>query len=244
MSAILIVDSVVKAYDGKTVLQGASLRAVPGELRALLGAKGSGKSTLLKIGSGVETPDSGSVYFAGQTYQNMLPGRVADLGLFYIPHQNLLSDAWSVRAQLEMIRDRFDGGKSDDALNLVGIPQHAHSLPSRLSSAERRRAEIAAAIVRRPRCVLVDEPYRDLDSKDSADLTRLFRGLAASGAAVVVTGSGVPELLDAADRVTWCRDRKTQEMGPPRAAVRSPQFRQECLGGHFEREEMTAVSSR
>ena len=115
MSAILIVDSVVKSYDGKPALQGASLRAVQGELRALVGVKGSGKSTLMKIGAGVVMPDGGSAYFTGQTYHNMLPGHIADLGLFYIPDQNLLSNAWSVRAQLEMIRDRFDGRPAQHA---------------------------------------------------------------------------------------------------------------------------------
>jgi ABC-type multidrug transport system ATPase subunit len=244
MSAILIVDSVVKSYDGNAVLDGASLRAVSGELRALVGIKGSGKSTLLKIGAGVVPPDGGSVYFSGQTYQNMLPGHIADLGLFYIPDQNLLSNAWSVRAQLEMIRDRFDGRKSGEALELAGITQCADSIPSRLSVAQRRRAEVAAALVRRPRCVLADEPYRGITSEDAADLTLLFRELAASGVAVVVSGYDVPELLAAADRVTWCTDRRTQEMGPPRSAARSPQFRQQCLGGHSEREEMAAASSR
>lgn len=244
MSAILIVDSVVKSYDAKSVLHGASLRAVPGELRALVGAKGSGKSTLLKIGAGVVSPDAGSVYFTGQTYQNMLPGHIAELGLFYIPDENLLSNAWSVRAQLEMIRDRFDGSNSEDVLELVGIAEHADSVPSRLSSAERRRAEIAAAMVRRPRCVLVDEPYRGIDSRDAADLTLLYRGLAAGGVAVVVSGDQNPDLLAAADRVTWCTGGRTQEMGPPRSAARSPQFRRECLGGHSEPEKMTAGSSR
>lgn len=244
MSAILIVDSVQKSYNGTPALQGASLRAVPGELRALVGVTGSGKSTLMKIGAGVVTPDAGSVYFTGQTYQNMLPGHIADLGLFYIPDQDLLSNAWSIRAQLEMIRDRFDGRPSEYALDLAGIAKFADSIPSRLSAGQRRRAEIAAAVVRRPRCVLVDEPYRGIDSKDAADLTLLFRELAAGGVAVVVSGHEVQELLAAADRVTWCTGGKTQEMGPPRSAARSPQFRKECLSDHHERVALTAGSGR
>ncbi|HXV17766.1 MAG TPA: ATP-binding cassette domain-containing protein [Gemmatimonadaceae bacterium] len=244
MSAVLIVDSVVKAHDGKSVHRGASLRAVPGELRALVGVSGSGKSTLMKIGAGVIPPDAGSVYFTGQTYQNMLPGHLAGLGLFYIPDRNLLSNAWSVRVQLEMIREQFDGRKTSDALDIVGIAEHANKIPGSLTPAQRRRADIAAAIVRRPRCVLIDDPYRGMGSSDATDLTRLFRELAASGAAVVISGSAVPELLASADRVTWCTGGKTQEMGPPRSAERSPQFRQECLGYHSEERERIAGSSR
>lgn len=232
MSAILIVDSVVKSWDGHGVLNGASLRAVPGELRALIGKKGSGKSTLMKIGAGVTAPDSGSVYFTGQTYKNMLPGHIADLGLFFIPDEDLLSRAWSVRSQLEMIRDRFDGRRVDDALEIAGIAEFGARNPSQLSSFQRRRAELAAAIVRKPRCVLIDNAYRGLDPKDCGELTRLFRGLAAIGVAVVASAFGIPELLAEADRVTWCTGGKTQEMGPPRSAALSPQFRLECLAGH------------
>ena len=243
MSAILIVDSVTKSFDGTPALEGASLRAVPGELRALIGVNGSGKSTLLEIGAGLIAPDSGSVYFTGQTYQNMLPGHIANLGLFYIPDHNLLSNAWSVRRQLEMIRDQFHGRNSGEALELTGIAHLADRSPERLSPSDRRRAELAAAFVRRPRCVLVDDPYRGITSTDAADLTRLFRELAASGVAVIVSGFEVPELFAAADRVTWCTGRRTQEMGPPRSAARSPQFRKECLGYHSEQHEMTAGSA-
>jgi ABC-type multidrug transport system ATPase subunit len=244
MSAVLIVDSVARSYNGTGVLKGASLRAVPGELRALVGMKGSGKTTLMKIGAGIIAPDSGSVYFTGQTYQNMLPGHIASLGLFYIPDKNLLSNAWPVRVQLEMIREQFDGRKSAEALDLVGIAEHADKIPGSLTPVQRRRADIAAAIVRRPRCVLIDDPYRGIESSDATDLTRLFRELAASGAAVVVSGSVAPELLASADRVTWCTGGRTQEMGPPRSAARSAQFRQECPGYGPEEHKMTASSSR
>jgi ABC-type multidrug transport system, ATPase component len=198
----------------------------------------------MKIGAGLTMPDSGSVYFTGQTYQNMLPGHIARLGLFFVPDKDLLSNSWSVRVQLEMIRDQFHGRKTTEALELVGLTEFADRIPGALTAAQRRRADIAAAIVRRPRCVLVDDPYHGIDSSDAADLTRLFRELAASGAAVIVSGFEVPELLAAADRVTWCTGRKTQEMGPPRSAARSPQFRQECLGNHAEEYKMSASSSR
>ena len=230
MSAILIVDSVSRSFDGRAVLDGASLRAVPGELRALVGANGGGKSTLLKIGAGIIPPDGGSVYFTGRTYQTMLRAHLAALGMFYIPDRDLLSNAWSVRNQLDMIRQQFNGGDPEEAVETVGISQHIDKYPHSLSPGERRRAEIAAALVRRPRCILADEPYRGLAPKDAADITHVFRALAASGVAVVISGHEMPELLAAADRVTWCTCGRTQEMGPPYAAARSAQYRRECLG--------------
>lgn len=232
MSAILIVDSAVKAHQGNSILNGASLRAVPGELRALIGAKKSGKSTLLGIAAGLVEPDVGNVQFAGRSYANMLRKDLAGLGLFFLPEQTLFSNAWSIRAQLEMIREQFNGTDPDLAMATVGLSDKIDRKPEKLSHAERRRAEVAAAIVRRPRCVLVDEPFRGLAKGDAADLTRLLRGLAASGAAVVVSGSEMPLLFAEADRVTWCTGGRTQEMGPPNAAIRSPQFRLECMGSY------------
>jgi ABC-type multidrug transport system ATPase subunit len=232
MSAILIVDSAVKSYDGKPVLQGASLRAVPGELRALVGTRGSGKSTLLKIAAGLIQTESGSVHFTGRTYRDMLRKDIARLGLFYLADANLLSSAWSIGLQLEMIRQQFDGANPSDALEQAGLINVADKRPDQLSSGQRRRAEVAAALVRRPRCVLIDDPYSGVSAADAIDLTRIFRGLAASGVAVVVGGYQMPELLGSADRVTWCTGGRTQEMGPPNAAARSPQFRLECLAGY------------
>jgi len=244
VSAILIVDSVVKSYDGKPALNGASLRAVPGELRALVGANGSGKSTLLKIGAGVIAPDSGAVQFAGRAYQTMLRKDIAGLGMFYVPDRNLLSNAWSVRVQLEMIREQFNGRDPEEAIEAVGLSHRIDECPDRLSPGERRQAEVAAALVRRPRCVLADEPYRGIGPKEAENLTRVFRGLAASGVAVVVSGHEMPELLAAADRVTWCTGGRTQEMGPPYAAARSPQFRLECLGAYSAPVAQFTASSR
>jgi ABC-type multidrug transport system ATPase subunit len=244
MSAILIVDSVVKAYRGNSILTGASLRAVPGELRALIGARKSGKSTLLRIAAGLISPDVGSVQFAGRSYRNMLRKDIAGLGLFLLPEESLFSNAWPIRAQLEMIREQFNGTDPDLAIATAGLGDEVNRKLDKLSRAERRRAEVAAAIVRRPRCVLADEPFRGLAKDDAADLTRLLRGLAAGGIAVVVSGSEMPELFAEADRVTWCTGGRTQEMGPPGAAIRSPQFRLECMGSYSAPVTRVAASAR
>jgi len=243
MSTILVVDAVTKSFGGRSILDGASLRAVPGELRALVGTNGTGKSTLLKIGAGMVPPDTGSVYFMGRTYKTMLRFQLAGLGLFYLPDRNLLSNAWTVGLQLEMIRHQFGGLDPAAAMEAAGIGECIDRKPDQLSSGERRRAEIAAALVRRPRCLLADEPYRGIAPRDAADITRLFRALAASGVAVVVAGHEMPELLAAADRVTWCTGGRTQEMGPPSAALRSRQFQRECVGEDFTGEERSVVSA-
>jgi len=230
---ILTAESVVKSYGGRRVLTSATLRAVPGELRVLFGRNGIGKSTLLKIAAGWLAPDSGSVHYAGRAYLSVRLAQLAAHGLFFLPDHDLLSGAFTVRQQLEMIRAQFDGHGVIDAAEQLGIAAHLDKRPFELSGGERRRAELAAVVVRRPLCLLADEPYRGVAPRDAEALTRTLMALAASGVAVVVTGHEVPTLLEAADHVTWCTSGTTYELGPPAVAVRDPAFRREYLGSWF-----------
>ena len=229
-AAVLTADCVAKSFDGHRVLSSASLRAVAGECRALLGRNGTGKSTLLKIAAGLIPPDSGSVHFAGASYVSARLARLAADGLFLLPDHDLLSNAFSVRAQLEMIRERFDGASVTESAARMGVAERLDVRPWQLSGGELRRAEVAAVFVRQPRCLLADEPYRGIAPKDAEDLSRAFRALAATGVAVVITGHEVPTLLATADHVTWCTSGTTYELGAPAIASRDERFRREYLG--------------
>lgn len=233
MKPILVVECVGKTFGARRVLSSASLRAVPGELRVLLGRNGVGKSTLLKIGAGCIAPDTGAVHFAGVAHLSVHLRVLAIEGLFYLPDHDLLSAAFTIRHQLEMIRRRFGGGDCVEASDLMGITAHLDKRPFELSAGERRRAELAAVFVRRPLCLLADEPYRGVAPKDAEDLTKAFSLLTADGVAVVVTGHEVPTLLDAADHVTWCTSGTTYELGAPHIAIGDERFRQEYLGSWF-----------
>jgi ABC-type multidrug transport system ATPase subunit len=233
MSPILTADCVGKHFRGRRVLSSATLRAVPGELRALLGRNGAGKSTLLKIAAGCVTPDSGTVHFGGRAYKKTSLHTLAAAGLFYLPDYDLLSTAFTVRRQLEMIRAQFGGGNVLDAANRLGIANCLDERPGNLSGGERRRAEFAAVLVRRPVCLLADEPYRGIAPKDAEDLTAVLLELRAGRVAVVVTGHEVPTLLGVADHVTWCTSGTTYELGPPTVAAQHDVFRRDFLGARF-----------
>lgn len=235
MSELLCADCVGKSYRGQRILSSASLRAVPGELRALFGRNGAGKSTLLRIAAGLDEPDTGHVRWDGEALTRASLPALARRGLFYLPDHDLLSDAFTVRRQLEMIRGRYAGASPDDAARRTGVEVHLDKRPGALSGGELRRAELAAVLVRQPRCLLADEPYRGIAPKDAEVLTGVFRELAASGVAVVVTGHEVPTLLAAADHVTWCVSGTTYELGAPDLAARDERFRREYLGAGFAR---------
>ena len=230
MTPILAAECIVKSFGTRRVLSSATLRAVSGQLRVLFGRNGIGKSTLLKIAAGWLSADGGAVHFDGQVYESAkLPG-LAARGLFYLPDHDLLSAAFSVRRQLEMIRDRFGGRDVADSAERVGIARRLDQTPRQLSGGELRRAEFAAALVRRPRCLLADEPLRGIPPKDAEELTAILKEIAASGTAVVVTGHEVAALLQAADHVSWCTSGTTYELGSPTLAKQHDQFRRDYLG--------------
>jgi ABC-type multidrug transport system ATPase subunit len=230
MTPILTADCVAKSYGTRRVLSSATLRAEPGELRVLLGRNGAGKSTLLKIAAGLLAPDSGSVHFGGHAYPSVRLAQLASRGLFYLPDYDLLSDAFTVRHQLEMVRAQFSGSDVADAAARMGVGAHLDKRPFALSGGERRRAELAAVWVRRPICLLADEPFRGIAPTDAEELTTSFSQLAGDGVAVVLTGHEVPTLLHAADHISWCTSGTTYELGSPAAATRNDAFRAEYLG--------------
>ena len=228
--AVLVADSIGKRFGERRVLTVATLRAMPGEVRVLFGRNGAGKSTLLKIAAGWLQPDSGAVHFAGRAFERATLPELARLGLFYLPDHDLLSPALSVRLQLELLRGRFGGADIDEAAEAAGVAHVAHRRPPTLSGGELRRAELAAALVRRPTCLLADEPFRGVAPRDVDALAALLRRLAASGCAVVLTGHEVAPLLAAADHVTWCDGGMTDELGPPTEARAHDAFRRGYLG--------------
>ena len=229
-TTILVADCVGKRYRGRSVLSSATLRAVPGQLRALVGRNGAGKSTLLKVAAGVVAPDTGAVHVDGSARLEVSLPWLARRGIFLLPDHDLLSSSFGVRTQLAMIRRRFPGGDVQDALAAVGMSGVGDPRPHRLSGGERRRVELAAVLVRRPRCLLADEPFRGIDPRDAEVVGEVLRTLARSGCAVVVTGHEMPALMAVADHVTWCTAGTTCELGPPSDALRDDRFRREYLG--------------
>jgi ABC-type multidrug transport system ATPase subunit len=228
--ALLVADCVTKSFGDRHVLSAGSLRAVTGEWRALMGRNGAGKSTLLKIAAGWIAPDAGAVRYDGAAAARFHLHDLAKRGVFYLPDRELLSPSLSVRRQLEMFRVRFGGADVGLAAERMGIAELLDQLPHQLSSGEQRRAEIAAMIVRRPRCILADEPFRGLSPIDAEVLNDQFRAFAAEGCAVITTGHEITVFLDRVDHVTWCTSGTTYELGAPSHARRDSRFSREFLG--------------
>jgi ABC-type multidrug transport system ATPase subunit len=227
---LLVADCVTKSFGDHRVLSAGSLRAERGQVRVVFGRNGSGKSTLIKIATGWIPADSGVVHFRGRAMLRPRHATLAREGLFYLPDHEVLSSAFTLGWQLELFSRRFARRTARDAATMADVGHLLDRRPFQLSGGELRRAELALVLVRRPDCLLADEPYRGIAPADHDRLTGLFRALASDGCAVVVTGHEVPTLLEAADHVTWCTAGTTYELGPPAVARRHEEFRRGYLG--------------
>jgi putative spermidine/putrescine transport system ATP-binding protein len=176
--AFLRLEKVSKRYADRAVVSDASLDVAEGEVIALLGASGSGKTTTLRIIAGLEVPDAGEVWIAGQQVaengRNLMPPSGRDIGFVF---QDLaLWPHLTVSESLHFVLASAGAPKVERAkriaevLELVRIKAFANSYPAQLSGGEQQRAAIARAIISRPRLLLLDEPMSNLDVNLKAEL--------------------------------------------------------------------------
>jgi ABC-type multidrug transport system ATPase subunit len=233
MTSILIAESIGKKFRDASILTSARLEAREGTVTFVAGRNGAGKSTLLKIVAGVLEPDHGSIRYRGAVLLRPRLHRLAQLGVFYLPDRDLLSPSFAVRDQLEIMHARFGGQAPEAIVDELGLTDVVDRKPGSLSGGERRRAEVALAMVRGPVCVIADEPLRGIDPKDQDELVSLFRRMADRGTAVVVSGHETGSLMAASDEVCWVTSGTTYGLGSPAEALDQERFRREYLTGSW-----------
>lgn len=231
--SLLIADCVTKSYGSRRVLSSATLRAVPGKVCALLGRNGSGKSTLMKIAAGWIASDSGVVRFDDQAILRPRLDALARRGVFYLPDHDILLPGWTLRRQMQVFERRFAARTTGEAAEIARMTKFLDRYPRELSGGELRRAELALALVRKPSCLLADEPFRNIAPADHAFIITILRLVARDGSAVVVSGHEVPSLLSACDHVTWCTSGTTHELGAPQTARKNEAFVRGYLGPRY-----------
>lgn len=194
--------NVTKSYrDGSLnvdVLHGLDLMVMPGQSVAVIGASGSGKSTLLHILGGLDTATSGSVSLMGQDIaalnQTQLSAlRNRHLGFVYQFHHLLAEFTALENVMMPLLIGKTPKAEAEAAaaamLEKVGLKARLLHRPTELSGGERQRAAIARALVKRPDCLLADEPTGNLDRQNAANVLDMMMDLQAelSTALVVVT---------------------------------------------------------
>jgi sulfate transport system ATP-binding protein len=224
------VSHITKRFGDFVALNDVSLSIPTGELVALLGPSGCGKTTLLRIIAGMETADTGQVFFAGSETTNV-PARERGVGFVFqhyalFRHMTVFENvAFGLRVKPrrerpgnEEIREKVMG-----LLKLVQLDWLAERYPAQLSGGQRQRIALARALAVEPKVLLLDEPFGALDTQVRKELRRWLRRLHDDMhiASVFVTHDQ-EEALEVADRVVVMNKGRIEQMGTPDEVYTTP----------------------
>lgn len=229
-----------KHFGGIQALKSVDLDIFAGEVHGLVGANGAGKSTLIKVLAGVEKPDSGSLLVDGIEVQLSESQQAADLGLSFIHQELNLVPCWNAlenitlgvpkRTHLGMIDWQAIRAQVQPVADKVGIHFPLTAPIARLSPVEKWLISICRALVRKARFISMDEPTASLSIRESENLFRIVRALAAEGVAVLYVSHRLDEIMDLCHRVTAFRDGRSV-MHSERHALTRKQLLEAIVGG-------------
>jgi ABC-2 type transport system ATP-binding protein len=201
----LLLDKVIKTYGSIRAVDGVSLAAFAGQFIALLGPNGAGKTTLFQLLSGLFVPDSGRIAIMGQDMlRNPVPA-LAKLGIVF--QQPTLDLELSVtgnllfHAGLHGIPRSVATPRIQKELARLGLAERAHDKTAQLSGGNRRRVELARALLHEPRVLLMDEPTVGLDPASRSDLIKLIMTMRAERSVAVLWATHLCDEVPDADRV-------------------------------------------
>ena len=201
----LLLDDVVKTYGAVRAVDGVSLRARAGEFLALLGPNGAGKSTLFQLLSGLFVSDSGRIAVMGHDMRRDPVPALAQIGIVF--QQPTLDLELTVmgnllfHAGLHGIPRAVAKARIDKELARLDLAGQAHRKTAQLSGGNRRRVELARALMHAPRLLLMDEPTVGLDPASRGDLRKLILELRAERSVAVLWATHLCDEVTDADRV-------------------------------------------
>lgn len=244
-TALLETKKLVKRYDGRAVVDQLSIYVNPGEIVGLLGRNGAGKTTTFRMTVGMIDADEGSVVFDGREVTSLAMYKRAQLGMGYLSQEPSIFQRLSVEdnllAILETMRDlsRQDRRiKADQLIKQFGLNEQRNQLARTLSGGERRKLEIARALVTEPKLIMLDEPFSGVDPKAVEDLQEeILRLKHDCGIAILLTDHNVRETLRVTDRSYIINDGKMLAEGTPKEIVQNPLVRKTYLGSSFRGDE-------
>jgi len=231
--------NVSKRYGDRTVVRDVSLNVSPGEVVGLLGPNGAGKTTTFYMVVGVEAPDRGSIIWQGQDITRMPMHRRARQGIGYLPQESSVFRGLTVWENLLALAELQPVSKDEQVARCEKLLADFHlhkvrgTLGMSLSGGERRRCEMARALVTDPRIMLLDEPFAGVDPKSVLEIQGLIADLKARGIGVLITDHNVRETLQIADRAYILADGMIMKHGLPQEIADDPDIRRVYLGDRF-----------
>ena len=228
-SVIVDVRNVQMVYNAKNkdesthvhALRGLTLEVYEREFFAIMGPSGSGKSTLFNQIGALQTPTGGEVLIEGINLATLTPQQLAavrcfELGYIFQTYNLLPVMSALMNVALPTIFAGMSTAEGErralECLEIVGLQDRAHHLPSELSGGQQQRVAIARAFVNKPRIILADEPTGNLDSNTGQEIIDHMRQLNSETGTTIIAVTHDDKMLLAADRVAWIRDGRLERL--------------------------------
>lgn len=228
-----------KRYGSRDVVKDVALDLQQGEVVGLLGPNGAGKTTTFYMLVGIIKPNRGEVYLDDTPISTWPLYERARNGVSYLPQESSVFRKLSVRKNLELIMEYTEVTRSkrkqrvDALLKELGITHIADQKASHLSGGERRRLEIARALIRQPKYMLLDEPFAGIDPLAVDDIQSIVRSLKKRGIGVLISDHNVRETLRICDWAYLVFEGRIIMCGTPDEIVSDPRAKRHYLGEGF-----------
>lgn len=237
---ILSARSLHKSYRGREVVGGVDISVKTGEVIGLLGPNGAGKTTSFYMIVGLVRPDSGQVFLDDLELTHLPMYRRAAAGISYLPQEASVFRKMTVEDNLLAILELLDLTaqqrieRKDHLLEEFRLTHVAKSYGYALSGGERRRVEIARALVIEPTFILLDEPFAGIDPIAVIDIQNIIAQLKANNIGVLISDHNVRETLGVCDKAYILNRGEILEYGEPAQIAESPRARAIYLGEKFK----------
>jgi len=228
-----------KVYDGSPVVNKLDLNIRSGRIIGLLGRNGAGKTTTFLMLSGIVKPDEGDV-FLGDRKMNGIPSyERAKEGLVYLPQQNSVFLKTSVYTNLyqilELKTDPISADKRTiELLEDFGLMYVRDSFAFQLSGGEKRRLEIARAMIMNPKFLFLDEPFTGVDPLTILEIQKIILKLKKRGIGIIITDHNVMDTFNITDKVYIIHQGEILSFGTPSEVVKEEKTKKLFLGDDFK----------
>jgi putative multiple sugar transport system ATP-binding protein len=220
MHPILEMRNITKTFPGVKALTDVNLAVMPAEIHAVVGENGAGKSTLMKVLSGVYPSGTydGSIHFEGQERNFKSIADSENTGIIIIHQELALVPLLSIAENIFLghetakfgVIDWFEAfARTKKLLDKVGLREHPNTLITNLGTGKQQLVEIAKALNKSVKLLILDEPTSSLNETDSNALLELLKGFKAQGISSILITHKLNEVMKVADRITVIRDGKT-----------------------------------
>jgi lipopolysaccharide export system ATP-binding protein len=236
---LLRTGGLVKRFGKRTVVNKVSVHISQGEIVGLLGPNGAGKTTTFRMVVGILRPNAGKVFLDSRNITRLPMYKRARLGINYLPQEPSIFRKMTVEENIMSIlqtmpyKRRRRKERLDELLEELGVAYIRKSEAYTLSGGERRRVEIARALVTEPKFILLDEPFAGIDPIAVEDIQNIVASLKRRGLGILITDHNVRETLEITDRAYIIAEGTILTEGDAQFLANDPEARKIYLGERF-----------